>query len=149
MYASYKDLRKGQKAHMSCDSYWYFASSPCSACNSLHGYHWGLSVTVIIRRRQILPGALGVHTLCFTSSCAASGSSSTACLSAELQVLQEGHLPRWSPDTSHKHFRETDHGALKEKIALAQCITELCSKSMSIIREFSLSLPPEQILHQI
>lgn len=80
---------ESQKAHMSCDSYWFFASSPCSAYTFLCGYHQGLPVTVNISRTLILPGALGVHTPCFMSSCAASGSSYSACLPTELWVPKD------------------------------------------------------------
>lgn len=102
-----KDVRKSQKAHMLCDHCWYFASSPCSACSSLCDYHWGLPVTVIISRRHM-------HTS-RGSSYAALGSSSSAHLALGAHIPQEGHLPRWSPDISHKLFREPGHGALKKK----------------------------------
>lgn len=80
-----KDVRKGQKAHMSCDSYWYFASTPCSACSSLCGYHWDLPVTVIISRRHMHTsrGTRSAHTILHVLLWA-SGSSSSARLPAEL-----------------------------------------------------------------
>lgn len=61
------DARWG--THTSCDSCRYFASSPCSACSSLHVCHGGLAVTAIISRRHVhssrVPGsAHTVHASC-------------------------------------------------------------------------------------
>lgn len=68
------------RAHMSHDSYWYFASSPCYGDGAMHVSPAVLQLSTGVWLSQpslagdtcIAPGALGTHTPYFASSCAAS-----------------------------------------------------------------------------
>lgn len=104
-------------AHMSCDSYWYFASSLCSACSSLRSCLWGLAVTAIVSRRHVHSsrGTGSAHTvlhvLLRNLPLLAQGPAPRRALGAHVPL--GGHWPRCTPDISRKHLKEPGHGALK------------------------------------